>query len=212
MKKNYWLIIIAALLSSCASVYFTETQPKGAKVVKYIPSELHGEWGNNECNILIDDDKIIATEWQYDSLTNQLDTTIKTLQLVDTAFLTVSKPYYVYHYGIYGGPWEIAVIEKKRNGDILIYETREPDTYRVDRNLKLKKARYIIDETDTIVHTVNPGFEESISFQSATFSGQMNKKTLKRIAVEANLMYTFKSNGQFIVNREEKKSPSYNRR
>lgn len=196
MVKKYFLLIaiFPFIISSCVHLYFIEPQPEGGKLLSEVPTELHGEWYTEEGGIEIRSNGIYVKKIQLDTLTNKMDTMNKDNSLCDTFRLYKIKQFYVLNYRENNTPWEIVIISKQGN-DIYLYGTTNPDLLSKDQNLKLKEARYSMDDKDTIVQALNPELEESSSFRSATFSGKMTLKTVKIIASEENIMNILKSDG-----------------
>jgi hypothetical protein len=198
MKSITYIILIALTLSSCVHVYFVEPQPKAGILLPEVPKELHGKWIDQETKISIDEKGMISykiREIEIDSMSVEIDTVYSNVLLCDSIKLFKAKQYYVLNYRENNSLWEIYVIEKKTNGDVIFYETREPDFFVKDKNLKLKQAHYQVDEKDTLVETLNPKFEGNVRFNSATFTGQMKLKTIKKIAQKENIINILKQDG-----------------
>jgi len=125
-----------------------------------------------------------------------------TTSLSDTFQLYKAKELYVFHYKEKSDYWELIVITIQKNGDLNLYMTAEPKIYAVDTRLKLEEANFIIDDLEVSIKTLNPGFEESLEFRSAIFSGQMKTKTLRKIVAPEHLNIVFKKDGTLLNARD----------
>lgn len=200
MKALFLLILIPILLSSCAHVYFTEPQPKGGMRLNEVPAELHGEWYVENEGLIIEKTGATSYKTFRDSISNATDTVYDRVVLSDTFRLYQAKPFYVLNYRGSGRDWEIIVISTNKNGDIYICESRKPDIFKQDGDLKLLNAHYDLDGRDTTVHELNPDYDGEVIFKSATFSGQIQIGTLKKIARKENAILILKKDGSVISN------------
>jgi len=197
MIKVFYCISLSIVITSCSHIYFTEPQPRGGIPLFEIPNELHGVWSDQNGGIEIHKYGYNEFKYELDSVTNSFDTLIKYMNLSDSFKLFRAKELYVFNAKLKSKYWEIAILTKQKNGDIHYYVTSEPDVFVKDRNLKLIEAKYNIDDEEKIIKTINPDFEDHISFKYAIFSGQMKYKTLRKIITNENLMQVYKKNGTF---------------
>lgn len=197
-------LLTLLFLSSCVSVYFTDPQPAGGTRLNSVPEELWGSWmtEDNE-HARFDAAGIHTWKIKTDSLTLARDSTYEGLLLSDTFRLYQARQWYVLNYRSSNSPWEIIVIRKNPKGDICLYENRDPDFFVHDRNLKLEHAHFTLGEMDTIVNELHPALEDSFNLSSATFSGQMQLKTIKRIAREEHLITLLRSDGSIYTPSDE---------
>ena len=198
VRPVFLFTIFSFILSSCVQVYFIEPQPKGGILLTEIPEELQGKWTLASSEFIIDKRGYTFYQIGTDTLSNSSDTIYERVNLTDSVRLYKSKRFYIVNSREDDKNWEIVVIKKLRNGDIYLYETRDPEFYIKDRNLKLVSAKYEIDDRDTIVGSLNPYFEGSSRFQSAIFSGQMKLKGIKKIAKKKNIIFILKKDGTLV--------------
>lgn len=195
MKLALFTILVLTL-SSCVSIYFTELQPKEGILLNEIPKELHGSWHFDNNEIIIESKGVISYRTRHlDTITNTLDTVYNNIILSDTVQLYKINNLYVLNYRENNNPWEIAIIERKRNGNIFIYGSTDTEIFSRDKSLKFVNANFRIDEKDTTVQTLNPDFEYSYKLNSATYSGQMSFETVKKIATRKYLLNVLKTEG-----------------
>lgn len=200
MKTVFLITIIPFVLSSCAHVYFTEPQPKGGTRLKEVPAVLHGEWYVENEGLIIEKTGATSYKTFRDSTSNAIDTVYNRIPLSDTFRLYQAKPFYVLNYRGSGHDWEIIVISTNKNGDIYICESRKPDIFKQDDDLKLLNAHYELDGRDTTVQELNPDYDGEVNFKSAIFSGEMKISTLKKIARKENAILILKKDGSVISN------------
>lgn len=193
--KIFYFIALSILIASCSHIYFTEPQPKCGVPLTEIPNELHGVWRDQNGGLEIHKNGFNEFRYELDSITNSFDTIVENVNLSDSFKLFKAKDLYVFNAKYKSEYWEFAILTKQKNGDIHYYTTSEPDIFIKDRNLKLIEAKYNIDDEEKILKTINPDFEDHISFEYAIFSGQMKFKTLKKIITNENLMHVYKNNG-----------------
>lgn len=206
MNNLVFVILLTLILQSCVSIYFQEPQPKNGKLLSEIPEELRGEWLINEEGVKIDDSNYRNIQFRRDTLNAVYDVDTTLIKLCDTNRLYKIKQFYVFNYRANGSPWEIIVIEVNLKGDISFYETRETTLFEKDKKLEFIEANYNIDGNDSTVYVLSDGIEGSSRFNSATFSGQMLYKTVKKIARKKNLIIRLNKDGTVFnpENEEEK--------
>ena len=196
MKLAILMTFLVFTIYSCVSIYFTEPQPKDGFLFEKIPEELHGQWDDKSSGgIKIVNNGIITFKIRKDSLSNITDTSFTNFILSDTVQLYKLDPFYILNYKTKNNPWEIAIIEKQKNGNILTYVVFDPELFTKDTNLKLENANFTINGEDTIVKTLNPYCEHSIKLNNATFSGKMSVQTIKKLAKRKNIFYILKKDG-----------------
>ena len=201
MKLILVSLLTLILLGSCVHVYFTELQPKGGKYLTEIPKELHGTWMDGHDGVKIHAGGFSEIKIKTVTMNGNVDTVHTAYSLCDTFQLYKSKELYVFHYQDKSDYWEIAVLTIEKNGDLYLYSTVEPKTFADDKGLKLEEAKFTIDDSAVTEKTLNPEYDESISFQSAIFSGQMKTKTLRKVVTPKNLNLVFKKDGTFFSPR-----------
>ncbi len=188
--------ILVLILSSCVIIYFTEPQPKEGILLSEMPKELQGSWHMDNSEMIIESKGIIVYKTRHrDTITNRLDTLYEKLILSDTVQLYKINNLFVLNYREKNSPWEIAIIEKKRSGNIFVYGSTDTEIFSRDKSLRFENANFTIDEKDTTVQTLNPDFGYSYKLNSATYSGQMTFETLKKIATRKNLFRILKTDG-----------------
>jgi hypothetical protein len=203
MKTILIFLSFSFIFTSCVSIYFTETQPKGGTMLNEIPNELIGNWMESENNYIGFDKKgKTGTKYVSDSLGNIVDTIFENIPLSDSLRIFQVKNIYILNYKEKGKNWGIITFKPQLNGDIFTYQIDDPHFFAKDRNLKLVKAVYIIDGEEKVVNTLNPNYENNLQFQSATFSGQMKIKTLKKMMSENRIMNILKKDGSIYVPSE----------
>lgn len=195
MKNLFVIVILSSLLQSCVSIYFTEPQFASGSRLMETPEELRGVWYKGEDKITIDQFAYTGIEYGRDEQNNIKDTAITFIQLCDTNLLFKRKNYYIFNYRTNAKPWEVAIIHKKWNGDLAFYESRETTLFEKDKNLLFKEANYTINGHDSTVYLLSGYIEGSSRFNSATYSGQMSYRTVKKITVRKNLIFILKKNG-----------------
>jgi hypothetical protein len=207
MKSLPYLVAAIFFLSSCSHIYFTEAQAGGGTLLSEVPKELHGKWKIDEKESA----KENITEWltiekegyRYfkvvkDSLQKVDTVKTETTLLSDSTKLYVSGKIYIFNYQDENPNWEIVVLEKRANGSIYFYESRDPNFYKRDKNLNLVQAKYTIDEEEKIVKTLDPPYTESANFLHAIFSGQLENKTLHRLTRKKFRLHVLKKNGKVV--------------
>ena len=205
MKSLPYLVAAIFFLSSCSHIYFTEAQAGGGALLSEVPKELHGKWKIDERESA----KEGITEWltiekegyRYfkvvkDSLQKVDTVKTETTLLSDSTKLYVSGKIYIFNYQDENPNWEIVVLEKRANGSIYFYESRDLKFFIRDKNLNLLEAKYTIDEEEKILKTLDPSHTESANFQHAIFSGQLSTKTIHRLTRKKYRLHVLKKNGK----------------
>jgi hypothetical protein len=197
MKNPAIFVLILFVLSSCVRIYFKDPQPKGGILLKEFPKELCGEW-MEKGGLLVEKDGISFIEFEKDTLNNTVDTIYQKAYLSDSVSLYKAKDIYVLNTRKQGQHWEIFALSIQNNGDINVYQITEPQLFAKDKNLHLEEARFMIDERDTIVQTLRLKYEGTQKLKSATFSGQMGIKTVKKALKQKDqLLLILKKDGSF---------------
>jgi hypothetical protein len=213
MKSLPYLFVAIFFLPSCSHIYFTEAQAGGGTLLSEVPKELHGKWKIDERGSA----KEGITEWliiekegyRYfkvvkDSLQKVDTVKTETTLLSDSTKLYASGKLYIFNYQDENPNWEIVVFEKRANGSIYFYESRDPKFFIRDKNLNLVQAKYTIDEEETIVKTLDPLHNESANFQYAIFSGQLANKTIHRLTRKKYRLHVLKKNGKVAFSGRKK--------
>jgi len=208
MKPLILFILSILFITSCSHIYFTEPQPKGGERLLEFPEELRGTWlkttDDKEVTYSIHNDRFEVLSIRKDSVGNQTSSRSEIQNLTDTFRLYQSKNFYVINYKSSSNSlWEIAVIKRKSNGDIIITENNDPEFFIKRKELRLDSAEYEIDDSLRTFYALNPFAEHSLRFVSATFSGQLTEKTLKKIVRQSDSGWIFKKNGTFIERGKE---------
>lgn len=189
-------VLLALTCPSCISIYFTEPQTIGGKELFEFPDKLHGVWKESDNVISIKNGGIYESRVANDSLPGKAVIIDQGPKFMDDNFrLFQINNYFILNEKSNDSPWRIHVFEVKKNKDILIYSSVDPELFTKDRHLRLGEAHYIVDGVETISNRINPEFESQLEFKSATFSGQMSLKTIKRIAKPENLRMILKCDG-----------------
>jgi hypothetical protein len=206
MRTLFIFLSLTFLFSSCVSIYFTETQPKNGKELTEIPKELIGIWKNgNNGYSGFDINGGISTSYIKDSLDNIIDTVYEKTPLSDSVKMFKAKDIYVLNFKEKGNPWEIIALQVQKNGDINGYWDNDPNLFSSDRDLKLLKSVYANEEGEYKTFTsLDPKSQEELSLKSATFSGQMNFKTLKKMASKKRILFILKKDGTIYYPSEAK--------
>lgn len=207
MKQILFFTITTLLITSCSHIYFTEPQPKGGERLMEFPEELRGTWKKNTSNefetYAIYNDRFEVISVKKDSIGNPTSSRTETQNLTDTFRLYKLNNFYVLNYRDSGELWEIVVIKRKSNGDIIITGNNDPEFFIKRKELKLDSAEYVIDDSLRTFYALNPFAEHSLRFVSATFSGQLTEKTLNKIVRQTDNGWIFKKNGSFIERGNE---------
>jgi hypothetical protein len=165
-----------------------EPQPKGGERLTEIPEMLYGKWFGDNHGWQINKNGFTYIEIESDSVGIVLDTTYQTISLSDTFRIYKAKELYIIHTKENSDYWEIIILRHMKNGDINAYQASDPELFKPDKGLKLERANFYIDGEEKSVKTLNPEHEESLSFQSAVFSGQMKMRTLRKVLTPDNLI------------------------
>ena len=201
MKHILYIIFLPLLFASCATIYFFDPQPKSGLLLNEFPVQLQGKWQDKEGKVVI-----TSNCYQYFSLKS--DSAEKKTDKVDDDNMCLSDTVRLYKAGDYIlvnlfhqniSKWEIiCVIKKEKNDDLSFFYISDPEVLTKDKNLKLTNANFTIDGVDTMVTTLQPPHQKQAELNSATFSGQMGKKTIRRITKKKNLVQTLKKNGLIV--------------
>ena len=162
MKLFPLIIGLLLVLSSCGVVYFIEPQPKGGELQLEVPKELYGKWFGNAEGWQIDKNGLTNININTDSVGNKTYTN----GVVSEFTVYKAKELYIAHTKGHGDYWEIIILKPMKNGDINVYYSPDPKLFAHDKNLKLV---------------------DSLSFNSAVYTGQMKMKTLRKILTSENL-------------------------
>ena len=213
MKSLPYLFVAIFFLPSCSHIYFTEAQAGGGTLLSEVPKELHGKWKIDERGSA----KEGITEWltiekegyRYfkvvkDSLQKVDTVKTETTLLSDSTKLYVSGKIYIFNYQDENPNWEIVVLEKRANGSIYFYESRDPNFYKRDKNINLVQAKYTTDKEKKIVKTLDAPNTESANFQHAIFSGQLTTKTIHRLTRKKYRLHVLKKNGKVAFSGRKK--------
>ena len=202
MKLISLTIGLLLMLSSCVHVYFSEPQPKGGKRQSEIPKELYGTWFGETEGFQFSEKGYTNINIKTDSVGTIIDTTYQTTCLSDTFRIYKAKELYVIHSKENSDYWEIVILKPMKNGNINTYHTSDPKIFVHDKGLKLEEVNYLIDDELQSFKTLDLDQFDTLSFQNAMFSGQMNIKTLRKVIVPDNLMNIFKKDGSLYLPEE----------
>ena len=142
---------------------------------------------------------ITTITYESDSLNNIIDTIYAKIPLSDSLRIYQAKNIFVLNYPNKVYNWEIIAFKPQANGDIYTYKVIDPKFFALDRNLKLLNAIYYVDGEEKIVNTLNSNYNDQLEFRSATFTGQMKFKTLKKMTSDKNLMSILRKDGTIYI-------------
>ncbi|XOV66434.1 MAG: hypothetical protein ACFHU9_12480 [Fluviicola sp.] len=213
--------IIFFLLLICTScniaVRFNESQPKNGERQHVFPKKLHGKWTaatGETCTI--NDSIFEIMSLGYDDMENQTYTSFDTLTLSDSVQLLALGNYYVYNFLEENGTFTVAVVECDKNGDFNHYFADDPFQYSKVRSLTIDSASVLWDDYDEVSDEFiqhdsvlyQPNFQDLRQSEVAIlnwveFSGQMNKRDLRKLCVAENLVFSLRKDGSLYLPLEE---------
>lgn len=194
------LTLLTAFLSSCTNVFFDQPQPKNGKKLKFVPTELQGTWIEQLDTIYITKNGLEEVNVKMDSLDNIASIEREKFYLSDTLVLTKAGKYYVVNL-FEKNNWQVIILDKQSNGDVIWYYPSEPPFFGEGQGLKVKKVTGKINgikTTDTSLTNKDKGKEITVYYE-----GQFRIKDIKKVLLKENQLWIFKSDGSIIEPQKE---------
>lgn len=195
------LLILLILIYSCTNVYFDQPQPKNGENLKFIPKELHGTWVENLDTIYITKNGFIEVNVKTDSLDDIISVKTENIFLSDSLILNKAGKYYVLNL-LEKGNWQVIIMDKQRSGDIIWYYPAKPPFFGEGDDLKVKKVMGEINGVETIDKSLTN--KDKGSSMTVYYEGQFRIKDIKKVILEDNQLWIFKSDGTIIEPQKNK--------
>jgi len=192
------LVFFAFLLvfiSSCTNVYFDQPQPKNGEILKYVPTELQGTWIEKLDTLYITKHGFEEVNVKTDSAGTIASIKRETHVLSDSLMLQKAGKYYVINIRE-RKKWQVVILDKQNNGDIIWYYPLSPPFFGEGNGLIIQKVKGKINGIETIDKSLTNKDKGSIS--SVYYQGQFKSKDIKKILIEENQLWIFKTDGTII--------------
>ena len=195
MKNTITLLALILALTSCTNVYFDQPQPKNGKYLKFVPEELQGKWVDKLDTIFITKNGFEEVNVKTDSLDNIISVKKEKFFLSDSLVLNKAGKFYVINL-LEKGNWQIIILDKQSNGDIIWYYPSEPPFFGEGNDLKVKKVVGKIKGVETIDKSLT-NKDEGTSI-TVYYEGQFRINDIKKVILEENKLWIFKADGSII--------------
>ena len=196
MKNSVILLaLIFAFLSSCTNVYFDQPQPKNGENLNFVPNELQGKWVDKLDTIYITKNGFEEVNVKTDSLDNIISVKKEKFFLSDSLVLNKAGKYYVINL-LEKENWQVIILDKQNNGDIVWYYPSKPPFFGEGRDLKVKKVIGKINGVETIDKSLTN--KDKGSSITVYYKGQFRINDIKKVILEENQLWIFKSDGSII--------------
>ncbi len=196
MKNTFVLLaLLLAFLTSCTNVYFDQPQPKNGKNLEFVPRELHGKWVDKLDTIYITKNGFTEVNVKTDSLDKITSVKTEKIFLSDSLVLNKAGKYYVINL-LEKKNWQVIIMDKQSNGDIIWYYPAKPPFFGQGRDLKVKKVIGKINGIETIDKSLTN--KDKGSSMTVYYKGQFRINDIKKVLLEENQLWIFKSDGSII--------------
>lgn len=196
MKNTIILLaLLVAFLTSCTNVYFNQPQPKNGKHLKFVPEELQGKWVDKLDTIFITKNGFEEVNVKTDSLEKIISVKKEKFFLSDSLVLNKAGKFYIINL-LEKGNWQIIILDKQSNGDIIWYYPCKPPFFGEGRDLKVKKVIGKIKGVETIDKSLT-NKDEGTSI-TVYYDGQFRINDIKKVILEENQLWIFKADGSII--------------
>lgn len=175
MKKFAFIFIIAAVLSSCSTVYFDNVQPSDGTILTEIPQEIIGEWNIEDGNLLITSNSVtlIETKKKLNDKKEE-EKTVDSYFISDSFIVKQAGKYLIFNLKT-DSLWSIYIVSKTATNKIEIYRPYINEKRILKTNLKIIEG--------------STGSENKNEYDVFT-SGQVTTKQIKKI-IDKNDKFIF---------------------